>query len=79
MDEITRGLRVEEMTLTEGWKIIEGIINEQIELGKENLLKVPLDKITSTRAKIKAYQFLLNKVKEIIDEKTKLLQEEQGK
>lgn len=79
MDEITKGLRVEEMTLTEGWKIIEGIINEQIELGKENLLKVPLDKITSTRAKIKAYQFLLNKVKEIIDEKTKLLQEEQGK
>ena len=79
MDDLGRGLAVESMVSNPGWQVIKDWIVEQIDNGKENLMRVPVDKISSTRARVKAYQQLLNRVIEFIEEKDKLLKEEQEK
>lgn len=66
---------IEALLETNGWKLLETWIKVQIEIGKENLLKVPVDKVVSTRAKIKAYQSILNKVDEFLSE-AKFVKEE---
>lgn len=78
-DDIKKGLAVEGMVRSNGWQIVDEWINEQIAIGKDKLLKVPIDKISSTRAKIKAYIELLNKINEYIEEKNRLIKEEQEK
>ncbi len=78
-DEIKIGLAVENTVGSTGWQVIGDWINKEIEMGKDNLMRVPVDKISSTRAGIKAYKKLLNKINEWIEEKNTLIKEEQKK
>jgi len=69
---IEKGQAIEEMTMIEGWKILERWIKKQIEKNTEDLLtkdKCSKEEMPEGRASINAYRSILSQVEKRIKAK----------
>lgn len=71
---IQKGQAVEEMTLMEGWKVLEGWIKSQIDTNIGMILKCPKEEMPEGRGYIKAYKSVILQAERWVKEKDRAYQ-----
>ena len=71
---IQKSQAIEEMTLIEGWKILEQWIKNQIDTNLEVILKCPKEEMPEGRGYIKAYKSILLQVERWLRDKDRAYQ-----
>ena len=67
MDELAEQLRY--MMKLEGWKYVEKVMADKIQLHTNNLLSCPLDEVEKNRNMIEAMKWLPAIIDEVFDQK----------
>jgi len=73
-EKLERGRAVWEMTQTEGWHIIESLVNKEIEIETKDLLDCPVEEDLEHKQLIKAYKKVLSMVAGVIKERDEAAQ-----
>ena len=73
-EKLERSRAVWEMTQTEGWQIIKGLIDREIEIETNDLLECPVAEDLEHKQMIKAYRKVLNMVESVIKERDETAQ-----
>lgn len=73
-EKLDRGRAVWEMTQTEGWHIIENLVNKEIEIETKDLLDCPVEEDLEHKQLIKAYKKVLSMVTGVIKERDETAQ-----
>jgi len=71
---IEKGQAIEEMTMMEGWKILEAWLKNQIDTNIGIILKCPKEEMPEGRGYIKAYKSVLLQVERWIKDREKAYQ-----
>lgn len=73
-EKLERGRAVWEMTQTEGWQIIKGLIDKEVEIETKDLLDCPVEEDLEHKQLIKAYKKVLSMVNGVIKERDETAQ-----
>jgi nitrogen regulatory protein PII-like uncharacterized protein len=65
-DELDIALMIEEMTETDGWKIVQQFIEERIDDNKQQLMRCPIENVMEHRIRAETYQSILTHVKDLL-------------
>ena len=71
-EKLERSRAVWEMTQTEGWQIIKGLIDREIEIETNDLLECPVAEDLEHKQMIKAYKRILNTVESLLKEREEI-------
>lgn len=71
-EKFDRSRAVWEMTQTEGWQIVKGLINREIEIETNDLLECPIAEDLEHKQMIKAYKRVLNTVESLLKEREEI-------
>lgn len=71
---IQKGQVIEELTLTEGWKVLESWIKSQVDTNIGMILKCPKEEMPEGRGYIKAYKLVILQVERWVKEKDRAYQ-----
>lgn len=74
-EKLDRGRAVWEMTQTEGWQIIKGLIDQELEIESKDLLDCPIEEDLEHKQMIKAYRKVLSMVDSVIKERDETAQD----
>lgn len=74
-EKLDRGRAVWEMTQTEGWQIIRGLIDQELEIESKDLLDCPIEEDLEHKQMIKAYRKVLSMVDSVIKERDETAQD----
>lgn len=74
-EKLNRGRAVWEMTQTEGWQIIKGLIDQELEIESKDLLDCPIEEDLEHKQMIKAYRKVLSMVDSVIKERDETAQD----
>ena len=72
--KLDRGRAVWEMTQTEGWQTIKGLIDQELEIESKDLLDCPIEEDLEHKQMIKAYRKVLSMVESVIKERDETAQ-----
>jgi len=62
------------MTQTEGWHIIKGLIDQELEIESKDLLDCPIEEDLEHKQMIKAYRKVLSMVESVIKDRDETAQ-----
>ena len=74
-EKLDRGRAVWEMTQTEGWQIIKGLIDQELGIESKDLLDCPIEEDLEHKQMIKAYRKVLSMVDSVIKERDETAQD----
>ncbi len=74
-EKLDQGRAVWEMTQTEGWQIIKGLIDQELEIESKDLLDCPIEEDLEHKQMIKAYRKVLSMVDSVIKERDETAQD----
>lgn len=74
-EKLDRGRAVWEMTQTEGWQIIKGLIDQELEIESKDLLECTIEEDLEHKQMIKAYRKVLSMVDSVIKERDETAQD----
>ncbi len=72
--KLDQGRAVWEMTQTEGWNIIRGLIDRELAIETQDLLDCPIEEDLEHKQMIKAYKKVLSMVESVIKERDETAQ-----
>lgn len=72
--KLDQGRAVWEMTQTEGWSIIRGLIDQELAIETQDLLDCPIEEDLEHKQMIKAYKKVLSMVESVIKERDETAQ-----